>query len=142
VGLDDYAATLVINAGTTLDDPLTTTVNEDNRFTLKIISLTAAGTPGLLSGFDPTLGYSWMLINYDAMDPLNGFSPSKFNLDTSDFANSLVGGPEGKGIFYLTDTGSSIMLNFAPIPEPSTYALLALGVGLLGLTAWRKRRAS
>jgi autotransporter-associated beta strand protein len=141
VGLDDYAATLVINAGTTVDDPLTTGVNEDTRFTLKVISLTAAGTPGLLSGFDPTVGYSWMLFNYDAMSPTAGFDPAKFNLDASGFANSLVGGPAGKGVFYLTDTGNSIMLNFAPVPEPSTYALMLLGLGFLGLTVWRRRRA-
>jgi hypothetical protein len=31
------------------------------------------------------------------------------------------------------------MLNFTPVPEPSTYALMALGLGLIGWVAWRRR---
>jgi hypothetical protein len=40
----------------------------------------------------------------------------------------------------------SIVLQFmpqvTPVPEPSTYALLAIGLGLVGLAAWRRRPGS
>jgi hypothetical protein len=53
--------------------------------------------------------------------------------------------PLGGGSFSLTLDGenNALFLNFTPVPEPSTYALLSLGlIGIL-LTAggWRRRLA-
>jgi len=33
------------------------------------------------------------------------------------------------------------MLGFTPVPEPSTYAMMALGIGVIGFMAWRRRRS-
>ncbi len=119
--------------------PTTLVINATsaNRFTLKIISLALNGTNGALSGFDPTQSYSWSLFNYDSLGGV--FDPAAFTLDTSLFANSLVGGPGGSGSFSLTDSGSQILLNFTPVPEPSTYALLLAGLGVIALQLKRRR---
>jgi hypothetical protein len=122
--------TLVINA--TVESP----------FSIKIMSLNAGGSAGSLSGFDPSQSYAWTLMLYDGMT--GGFDPAKFVIDTSGFANSLAFNEQGNGAFSLSLFSASefenyLMLNFTPVPEPSTYALMALGLGLIGWVAWRRR---
>jgi hypothetical protein len=41
------------------------------------------------------------------------------------------------GSYELTLTAQG---NLAPVPEPETYAMMLAGLGLLGLTARRRRR--
>ena len=74
-----------------------------------------------------------------------GFDPAKFSIDASGFANSLAFDERGNGFFSLSLYSSSeynnqVLLNFTPVPEPSTYALLALGLGLIGWSVWRRRQ--
>jgi hypothetical protein len=47
--------------------------------------------------------------------------------------NSLAGGS-----FLLTSSGNNIVLDFTPVPEPSTWALMAAGVAALGFSGWRR----
>jgi hypothetical protein len=49
------------------------------------------------------------------------------------------GDPMGSatGSYELTLTAQG---NLAPVPEPETYAMMLAGLGLLGLTARRRRR--
>ena len=122
--------TLVLNA--TVESP----------FSIKIMSLNAGGLAGPMSGFDPSQSYSWTLMFYDQLS--GGFDPAKFTVDTSGFANSLAFDERGDGAFSLSlfsagEFENYLMLNFTPVPEPSTYALMALGLGMIGWMAWRRR---
>lgn len=105
-----------------------------NRFTLKVISRTLAGAQGLLADFNPALSYSWLLFD---TDNIAGFDPGKVIIDTSLFTNSLDAGG-GNGYFFVTKVGNDLLLNFAPVPEPSTYALMLSGLALAALQ-WRRR---
>ncbi|MBP9914295.1 MAG: PEP-CTERM sorting domain-containing protein, partial [Opitutaceae bacterium] len=120
--------TLVINA--TAESP----------FTIKIISLNSGGSGGVLTGLDPSHGrYAWTVFSYDYLSTTllgNVFDPDAFVLDTSLFSSDAALG----GSFTIFQEGNQIMLGFTPVPEPSTYALMALG---LGFVVWslRRRRA-
>lgn len=122
------------------DDTLYITATAEDRFSIKIITLQANGTAGAAVNFDPSQSYSWMLIeSYSTVD----FDPTKFNVDFSQFANSLAFDARGDGTFGLSlggEYGESLMLNFTPVPEPSTYALFGLGLGLIAWSSWRRRQ--
>lgn len=132
---DGYAGRDHISIST----PTTLVINatSEERFTLKVISLALNGSAGLVNGFDPSQAYSWAIFSSDTIE---GFDPAKFTIDASLFANSLAFDARGNGTFSLAQSNSQIFLNFTPVPEPSTYALMALGLGCIGLTVWRKSR--
>ena len=78
-------------------------------------------------------------VSYDYLSTTllgNVFDPDAFVLDTSLFSSDAALG----GSFTIFQEGNQIMLGFTPVPEPSTYALMALG---LGFVVWslRRRRA-
>lgn len=119
----------------TVSTPLTLhiTATAGDRFSLKAISLDMDGTPGVLNDIahgDPT--YSWLLFETES---IVGFDPSKFLIDDSQFFTAA-----GSGTFSLSQVGSDLFLTFTPVPEPSTYVLMALGLGILSVGAWRRRK--
>lgn len=122
-------STLVINA-TSLDP-----------FTIKVISVGANGEEGMLSGIDPGFGlYSWTLFSFNSLSipgNSNVFDASLFSLDLSAFTSDALYG----GDFSLFEENNNLMLGFTPVPEPSTYAMMALGISVIGFMAWRRRRS-
>jgi len=99
---------------------------------IELNSLTLGGTNGLLTGFDANQSYSWLFLT---STNVTGFSSDKFTFDTSNFANNL-----GNGNFFITQGNAGLSINFAPVPEPSTYALLALGLATVSIFQLRRRR--
>lgn len=119
--------TLVVSGGTLDFTGLTA-----GGLTLKVISLDLAGMSGNVSDFSSSNSYSWLL--FDSAAGMAGFSPSLFNINTMAFTNSL-----GTGNFFVSQSGTQVFLNFTPVPEPSTFALVIAGLGILGLTRSRRR---
>jgi autotransporter-associated beta strand protein len=101
-------------------------------FTLKLISLNLSGGAGAVSDFSNTSAYSWTIFSTAG---ITQFAANKFALDLAGFSNDL-----GGGSFSVSQSGNNVLLNFTAVPEPSTYVLLALGLGSAGLAAWRRQR--
>jgi len=99
-------------------------------FTIFLTTLTPNGAPGILSPFDNSQSYSWQ---FATATSITGFSSEEFVFNTSAFTNNL-----GTGSFFVSQNGTSLAINFTPVPEPATYLLLALG---LGVVAFFKRRS-
>jgi fibronectin-binding autotransporter adhesin len=99
-------------------------------FNISIESINmGSGTPGLASYTYPN-NYQWTLLTSST---LTTFSASDFNLTDGTFVNG--------GVFSITSSGNDILLNFTPVPEPSTWALMLSGAAAAGLIAWRRRRS-
>lgn len=103
-------------------------------FNFSLITLGADRTSGLAANFDPTHAYSWTVLT---ANHINGFTgATQFNINTSLFANATSGGNFTVG---LNGTGTSLLLNFTPVPEPSTYALMFAGAAVTFLVTRRRR---
>ena len=94
---------------------------------------TNATNTTMASNFNSSNPYSWTLVA--AAGGITGFNASDFNVNTSGFENPL-----GIGSFYVSQSGNDLMLNFTPVPEPSTWALMGSGFGALGAAMLLRRR--
>jgi autotransporter-associated beta strand protein len=100
-------------------------------FVIALYSLSSNGVNGALSGFDSHLSYHW---TFATATGISGFNSNEFTFDTTHFLNTTDGGS-----FFVSQNGNSLVINFTPVPEPSTYALLALGLGAIGVSQLRRR---
>lgn len=102
----------------------------DEQFIVALTTLATGGTAGLLAGFDPAQNYSWTILT--ATGGITGFQADAFAVDAAGFANAF------DGTFSISQLGTSLMLNYAAVPEPGTIGFIALAV--LGLF-WRGRKS-
>jgi autotransporter-associated beta strand protein len=100
--------------------------------TFNLLSIDANGNAAP-SNFQSGTAYSWMFAT--STTPIVGFTASQFQLVTSGFLNNTNG-----GTFSFSDNGNSLFLNFTPVPEPSTWALMGAGVLTVVPFALRRRR--
>jgi hypothetical protein len=118
---------------------LNITANAATPFDISINSVNASNLVGSVINFDPAQSYSWMIVS--ASGGITGFASNAFIVSAAGtgslpgFQNSLVGGN-----FFLSQVGNNLFLNFTPVPEPSTWALLLAGTTLLATGALRRRR--
>jgi hypothetical protein len=79
--------------------------------------------------------YQWTLLA--ATGGITGFTGSnQFFVDSSSY---FLNGTSG-GIFSVSVSGNDLMLNFTPVPEPSTWAMMASGLCALAAAVRRRRR--
>jgi len=109
---------------------LTLTATAENPFSIDLYTLSIGGAAAALSGFDATLPKSWQIANVTGT--INGFDASAITVDTSSFVNDLQGGS-----FSVSQTSNGLVLNFSPVPEPGSVALLVAG---FAGTLLRRRR--
>ncbi len=114
---------------------LTITATSASPFVINLVSLDSANNPGLAQNFNPAQSYSWQFVTSTGITGLT--APDVFDFSTSQFQNSLAG-----GTFGVSQVGNSLFLDFTPVPEPSTWALLSLGAAALAFGAWRRRRSA
>ncbi len=103
-----------------LNGGLSLTASAANRFTLQLRTLTVAGTAGMLAGFNPAANYAWRIATTSG--GVTGFDPAEFTVDRSGFGNAAA------GTFSVSQVGNDLYLNYAPVPEPSTWFVLRAGM--------------
>jgi hypothetical protein len=92
----------------------------------------------LATNFNPALSYSWTLVS--AAGGITNFNANDFSVLTSISGTPTFLNPTGVGAFYLSQSGNSLLLNFTPVPEPSTWAMMASGLFAAGAALRRRRR--
>jgi len=105
----------------------------NNTITFNIVSTNSTGGAANAINFNPATMYSWMFAT--SPTTITGFNPLQFNLITGGFTNST-----GGGTFGISEIGDNLYLNFTPVPEPSTWALMGAGVMALIPFGLRRRR--
>ena len=113
---------------------LTISATVSTPFVLDLVSLTAGNASGALANFNSANDYSWKFVT--TTTGITGFSAGAFQYNASNFANNL-----NIGHFYVSQTGNDLYLNFTPVPEPTTWVLLSLGLSSVLLSLRRKSRA-
>jgi hypothetical protein len=94
-----------------------------------------------LNGVD--LGFEYLVGQVESLASMQQWSPvftvtGGFQSGLNTLAFNVLNGPTGD---TWNPAGLRVeILDSSQAPEPSTFAMLALGAGLLGLGAWRRRR--
>jgi len=107
-------------------------------FDINLWSLSAIGPDvnGDALNFNNLAAGSWQILS--TTGGITGFDAANFAVNvgaingTGGFSNAL-----GGGTFSVAQSGNNLLLEFTPIPEPSTWALITIG---LCAVTWLRRR--
>ena len=109
-----------------------------NPFAISIVSLTLLNVAGEAANFSDLTSYAWKIA--EAGSAISGFSTDIFSLNTSGFVNTFTGtfGIALGNSPGIGGTDAEIYLTYTAVPEPATWALLA--VALTFVVVLRRRR--
>ena len=112
--------------------PVVITATSGSPFALNLFSIDPSLLTAGLANFSATQSYSWTFLSGSS---ISGFNASDFTLSIAGFQNSTTG-----GVFSITQSGNTLVLNFTPVPEPSTWALMGGGLTVVGFGLYRRSR--
>lgn len=114
-----------ISGATQLSITANVTTDPLSNFT---VTLEDSGGKTALATFDWTsfLGGATVAVAFTSVDPLFNYNITNWSLDSGSSGNAI-------GVSFTS-------LSAVTIPEPSTYALLALGAGAIGIMVRRRRK--
>ncbi len=110
---------------------LVLTSTSGSPFNISLVSLTSTNSNGLLANFNDTQSYSWQFAT--ASGGITGLTSNNVAFQFYNFQNPFTGN------FNVAQQGNSLLLNFTPVPEPSTWISLIAGTAMLAFW-WRRRR--
>jgi autotransporter-associated beta strand protein len=112
---------------------ITAGIAPGSTFDLELHTVNPSGSSGFAANFNPYVSMSWAVLT---ATNITNFAPAKFNIVTTDFLNATHGGTFSLSI----ENSNTLLLNFTPVPEPSTWALLISGLAVVAFTALRRRK--
>jgi autotransporter-associated beta strand protein len=133
--INDVGGTAGADPGWDLDNvtgTLNLTATSGSQFNLNIIGLNLSNASGAVNGWDANGTYSWIIAS--ASTAVTGFDASAWNINYSGFSNNNT----VNGLFTVSQSGNNILLNYS-VPEPSTYALVLGGLGMLAFLRRRNK---
>jgi hypothetical protein len=115
-----------------------------NKVNLNLSTLAnpADSVSGVPSIFNPYVGYQFTLLSYGTLNlGSNANVADLFNLTTTGFSDQFGGSPVSPANFSVVNDAANnrLVLQYAAVPEPSTYGL-ALGFLSLAVVAVRRQR--
>jgi fibronectin-binding autotransporter adhesin len=112
---------------------ITSGATANSRFTISLATLDGSDQAAPLAGFDPTREWQWQIV--DTTGGIVGFDPARVTLDTQGFLSPLAG-----GTLQLAVQDGDLYVQFAPVPEPETWAQILAGLGGLAWVVRARRR--
>jgi fibronectin-binding autotransporter adhesin len=104
-----------------------------NTINLDVFTINGTGGAAPAINFNLANSYSWKFAT--SSSPITGFNVNQFNVNTAGFLNATAA-----GFFSVSGTTNDLVLNFTPVPEPSTWALMAAGAVAIAPFVLRRRR--